>query len=826
MQRLIMTTSGSPLHCQTQVFKQSTFETDSLTHTLELLRGMDGHGFTLITSMCLSKRSRVQDFWIFSAPAPPLPPTTNAGLAAISSLHKAGGSVGGGTMTTTASLEANQPPSPVHSHSMLGLSNTGDSPRTRNAAPRSPAPSSSSGGKPNPAVVANYYDRPPPNPLRRNNESPTTAHSRRTSLPGSSHVLRKTPPVSMSKPGTPTRDYRTPDPTPRPSPRPSPREETGNLQHSSSQPNLPAPTPSHHQYQQYPQLYQQQPGAYAPAPDPNPQRQQQQHLQPPQSHSIIHRPTSDTSSQFLYSVSPPPPGEYQPVYNTVPSGMFILPNIPQSQSQPQATGPPRPSLPGISESPASSIPPPLRDLELEADDATEYDDDGDDEHEGLGISSKLLGSSVFRDTLQTSADYDDDDDDDSPGSGNNHRAYLNSVGVVDYSGVPENDVRRMREATTTIVNEGYAHAGNTPRFVHPDLPEDDPARRASDELLFSFAGSPPAAAPQPFLTSARLPHPQSEDTTLGADRFERYHEAPRQTPAWSGASMDDDSSTMPSPATEEERPTTKAAAAEPISNSGNLAKKQSRSLNPNTGVAKPETSLTVRVVDEQTKNGPWVLVSPPEGAAPNGGAPSSSFPASVVPDAGTSRHRHDVKEQEDGEKNNLGTGVTPPSRPAAVPVPIPTNEERRTATKPRMGTFPWSKSRREQREKEKTQEKEKEKQRKAEEESKRAVPPSSKKPTTAVQKDRDNVESEQRHATITPTPAKPSTEKVEAAATSSSASSSSSSVLQTPSGVAEGHQSPPPINESSFTKDLVGRLRRKPHAITEVGTTEKRLTIE
>jgi len=557
---------------------------------------------------------------------------------------------------------------------------------------------------------------------------------------------------------------------------------------------------------------------------------------------MVHRPTSDASSQLLYNASPPPPGEYQPVYNTVPSGIFVLPNIPQSQ--PQVLGLPRTSLPGISESPASH-PPTLRDLEFQADDDAELGDDDDDEHRGLG--SKLLGSSVFRDTLGTSG-FGDDVDGSSESAGQ-RRAYPGSVDVADYPGMSENDFRRV------MVNEVHSYAGNTPRFVHPDLPEDDPARRSSDEPSFGFVGTSPTA-PQPFFTEARLPHRESDDAR-GANRLEPYYEAPPSRAMGVSNMVKDDDSSISSPATEGDRPTTKAAAAEVVSYSNSLAKKQSKSLVTGAATAvKPDaSSLAIRVVDEHTKNGPWVLVSPPEGAAPNGQAPLSSSLTPAVPvDASTSRHRPAEIEQDVpvGEKNKsgLGTAVTPSTRPAAVPVPIPTStdaaayqHQAQASAKSRVGVFPWSKSRREQREREKAQEKDKEKQRqrKLEEESKRAAGGTAASTnTTNLQKGKDNtnVESEQPPGggggttTTTKTRASPPKPRVpsgaaETVVTISSSDSSSSSVLRTPGGPTEAHhQRPPSITESAFTKDVAGRLRKRPHAVTEVGTTEKRLTID
>ncbi|KIP12029.1 hypothetical protein PHLGIDRAFT_399117 [Phlebiopsis gigantea 11061_1 CR5-6] len=46
-------------------FQEDTFATDSLHHILGLLTALDGHGFSLLTSLSLSSRSRVKDLWIF-----------------------------------------------------------------------------------------------------------------------------------------------------------------------------------------------------------------------------------------------------------------------------------------------------------------------------------------------------------------------------------------------------------------------------------------------------------------------------------------------------------------------------------------------------------------------------------------------------------------------------------------------------------------------------------------------------------------------------------------------------------------------------------------
>jgi hypothetical protein len=53
---------------------------DSLNHILGLLSSLDGHGFTLLTSLSFNKPSRVKDFWIFTGLSddhtPPSTPTT------------------------------------------------------------------------------------------------------------------------------------------------------------------------------------------------------------------------------------------------------------------------------------------------------------------------------------------------------------------------------------------------------------------------------------------------------------------------------------------------------------------------------------------------------------------------------------------------------------------------------------------------------------------------------------------------------------------------------------------------------------------------------
>jgi hypothetical protein len=54
------------------VFSENTFDRDSLAHILALLKTLDSHSFSLITSLSVTPRSRTKDLWIFSAPAQPI----------------------------------------------------------------------------------------------------------------------------------------------------------------------------------------------------------------------------------------------------------------------------------------------------------------------------------------------------------------------------------------------------------------------------------------------------------------------------------------------------------------------------------------------------------------------------------------------------------------------------------------------------------------------------------------------------------------------------------------------------------------------------------
>ncbi|KAI0079593.1 hypothetical protein K474DRAFT_596866 [Panus rudis PR-1116 ss-1] len=50
-------------------YQENTFATDSLRHILYLLSALDRHGFELLVSISLGKRSRVKDLWIFTGVA-------------------------------------------------------------------------------------------------------------------------------------------------------------------------------------------------------------------------------------------------------------------------------------------------------------------------------------------------------------------------------------------------------------------------------------------------------------------------------------------------------------------------------------------------------------------------------------------------------------------------------------------------------------------------------------------------------------------------------------------------------------------------------------
>lgn len=55
------------IHCPRRTgFQEDNFATDSLYHILTLLTSLDAHGFTLLTSLSMTGRSRVKDLWIFT----------------------------------------------------------------------------------------------------------------------------------------------------------------------------------------------------------------------------------------------------------------------------------------------------------------------------------------------------------------------------------------------------------------------------------------------------------------------------------------------------------------------------------------------------------------------------------------------------------------------------------------------------------------------------------------------------------------------------------------------------------------------------------------
>ncbi|KAI0257500.1 hypothetical protein BJV78DRAFT_1150379 [Lactifluus subvellereus] len=55
-------------------FQEDTFATDSLRHVLSLLGSLDGFGFTLLTSLSLTGRSRSKDLWVFTSLSQTTPP--------------------------------------------------------------------------------------------------------------------------------------------------------------------------------------------------------------------------------------------------------------------------------------------------------------------------------------------------------------------------------------------------------------------------------------------------------------------------------------------------------------------------------------------------------------------------------------------------------------------------------------------------------------------------------------------------------------------------------------------------------------------------------
>ncbi|OBZ79983.1 hypothetical protein A0H81_00707 [Grifola frondosa] len=59
-------------------FQENTFATDSLRQILSLLSALDRHAFKLLTSLCLTKRSRLKDLWIFTGPTDDFPSNESA----------------------------------------------------------------------------------------------------------------------------------------------------------------------------------------------------------------------------------------------------------------------------------------------------------------------------------------------------------------------------------------------------------------------------------------------------------------------------------------------------------------------------------------------------------------------------------------------------------------------------------------------------------------------------------------------------------------------------------------------------------------------------
>ena len=135
---------------------------------------MDAHGLPLVTSVVLGKRSRVQDFWIFSAPAPPKSASTSSSPA--SPEHP----------IRKPAQDASQPPEHMYSgsHSMLD----------RNASRKKDGPSSLAAQSPSGHVRSASNPQNPP-------QSHRASHIRNATIGSTPHVLRKASP----RPTTPTR---------------------------------------------------------------------------------------------------------------------------------------------------------------------------------------------------------------------------------------------------------------------------------------------------------------------------------------------------------------------------------------------------------------------------------------------------------------------------------------------------------------------------------------------------------------------------------------------------------------------------------------------
>ncbi|KAF8310953.1 hypothetical protein DL93DRAFT_1531686 [Clavulina sp. PMI_390] len=844
------------------VFKQSTFETDSLAHTLELLRGMDSHGFTLLTTVCLGKRSRVQDFWIFSAPAPPQPPTSPSiglPLAAMPSIRKVkDGDVQG---------------SPVQSHSMLGLGNA-DVPSAikRGAQPPMPSPAV------NPAVQAaiassSGHTRSASNPTA----GPRSSHIRTSSLPGAQHVLRKTPPPGASKERIPPLDS---------TPRASPRERARNLQ--------PSPLP----------------GQRGPSPSPP-----QQNI--PQAYPVMPTSSVASSNQFIYMASPPPSGP-EPIYNTVPSGTFALP--------PQAGGIERVGPSGHSRSATQGTHDPRQDEYDRLAEDGEEDEDEEEEHEQedeYHETPPLLGAGVFRDTVGTSVNFGDtltqySEDESFSDEGRTREgdleraaaaaAYLGAVGVADFSGANENDARRdvarprdslaSEESRATIVYQKDADAqGATPRLVRADLlPDSDPARRASNSLSISYAGShsvaPSSFSPSqtgvpPFLdpgnrtvsdaTTHYLPGAWVTDPNTPTEFDNQRHDygppEDLRTPGDEASEIGLDVSDLaPSAATtpgvELDRLTTRAAAAEVVSWSNSAQRHQQQvgmgmddgnGIGPslsraNSGLsdvtmdsmastadgntALHEPQLVVRVSDESSRDGPWALV--------NDHANTTSI-VEVEPPVPSNPPNTEASPPPAPSVASPLPATTTPAAPAAVPTPIPAIGDQSAFVKTKKGAFPWSKSRREAREREKALEREKfrakvdEARKKSTSTAPAAGTSSSGVPAPAITSNVNTSPVEVKNSSLTPVqpegPSNTSSMVVETGTSTSSSSSSSastdsssSSTLPTPT-----HNSPdvPAVATVSHGREASdgsspARLRtaRKPSGIPEVTVADRRLTID
>lgn len=470
---------------------------------------------------------------------------------------------------------------------------------------------------------------------------------------------------------------------------------------------------------------------------------------------------------------------------------------------------------------------------------------------------------MFRDTSYTqSTDLDD------ASSINTTTQHRHPEGA--YPGpfvLSENEARR----------EGQHHTGTqerSPKVIHPELDQNDPARRTSDQPLFGFANpkrnhnaSSPGSPSDETMEGLGLGlglglagfadfdegHGNARwlnapESVTGMTRDTAYETAPG-TPMISGeseledhdeesgidAGTEDGASTL----ADKERATTKAAAAEVVSyshkvppttmttTSTSAAEAERRKSSHGEATVSPDSDLS----SSGKKDGPWVFVSDvisPTSPA-NQQSPTTAAVAATAPI------------------------LTSTAQPAAVPtaIPIPSDADQSAFVKhARKGSFPWSKSRREAREKEKVQERERKTSGKtAGSTSQVAAPKSTSTPVSSVP---ESTENQQFPSALEQTPsisslvvetgagstAQSSSSSDSSSSDSSTTTTSSSSPFATPtvnnaalpststSGNGEGSQNQTPTKEKGKGGSVAGMFGRRKNAIPEVGTADRRLTID